>query len=185
MQNRTPLNRAAAEGPATSPRFAATLTPGRFLPRKAFRALLFNIAAMIYLSIMVCVILGAGFLAVLWCLDAVLCICIYRWEYAPAHLYEKVELTEEKLCLTRTRRSGNAQRWSFDPCWVRFEHRKCQGSDDQLCLASHGREFVFGAFLSDSEKASFAAELGAALACRRNGSPGGAGRSQPPGLPSR
>jgi uncharacterized membrane protein len=171
MQNRTLANLAAADGPAARPQFTATLTPGRSLPRRVFGALLFNIAAMSYLSVMVYVILGAGPLAVLWCLDAVLCFCVYRWECAPRHLSEKVDLTEENLCITRFHPSGKMESWDFDPHWVRFEHRKCQGADDRLCLASHGREFVFGAFLTDGEKASFAAELGAALASSRNCTP--------------
>lgn len=145
------------------PPFNATLLPCRFLPRKGLRALLFNIAAMAYLSVIVFVIFGAGPLLILWCLDAALCVLVYRWRYAPKHLSESVELTEGKLCVTRIHRSGKEERFEFDPYWVRFEHTRGQWSDDELRISSHGREFVFGAFLSDDEKASFAAALSAAL----------------------
>ncbi len=172
MQNTLTLERAAADvSPASFARFTATLLPAHSLPREGFRALLFNIAAMSYLSVFAFVVLGAWSLACLWCLDAVLCYAAYRWRYGTGHLFERVELTEQELCVTRIHPSGERESWKFNPYWVRFEHGRRQDSANELWLSSHGRELVFGAFLSDGEKASFAAALSSALTRQRSHSP--------------
>ena len=147
------------------------MLPSHALPSEGFGALLFNIAAMCYLSIFVFFFIGAGALAGLWCLDAALCHGVYRWKYAPRRLSEEVVLTEETLRVTRTEPSGKAQSWDFNPYWVRFEHKSRQGEADELRLSSHGRGLVIGAFLSAGEKANFATALGAALAFQRSAAP--------------
>jgi uncharacterized membrane protein len=168
MQNTLTAELAAAnECPASLARFTATLLPAHSLPREGFRALLFNIAAMSYLSVIAFVALGGWSLPYLWGLDAAVCYAAYRWRYGTGHLCERVELTEQELCVTRIHPSGERESWNFNPYWVRLEHGHRQESGNELWLSSHGRELVFGAFLSDSEKASFAAALGAALASQR------------------
>ena len=168
MQDCAPMNSAVAEGSAASPQFTATLVPGYFLPPSGFLALLVNIAVAILLSISVFILLGAVWLPVLWCLDVALCYVVYFWRYAPRSISEKVELTEEKLSVTRTEASGKAESWDFNPYWVRVEHRKHQREADELWLSSRGLQLALGAFLSDSEKATFAAALSKALAVQRN-----------------
>ena len=168
MQDRTPVHPAAAEGPATSPRFAATLLPGHYLPPTGFRNLLFNVAGLSYLSVFVFFFLGVRWLAGLWCLDIALCCGVYFWKYAPGRLAEKVVLTEEKLSVTRMGPSGRAESWDFNPYWVRFEHRRGQLGGGELCLSSHGQNIAFGAFLTNTEKATFANAFSGALAFLRN-----------------
>jgi uncharacterized membrane protein len=97
-------------------------------------------------------------------LDALLCYAAFRWNYRAARLSEKIDLAGRELRVTRVHPSGEAESWSFNPYWVRFEHRLHEYAADELSLTSHGRKLIFGAFLSDSEKASFAAALKAALA---------------------
>ncbi len=167
MQDCIPMNLAGAEGPAASPQFTATLVPGYFLPPNGLLALLINIAAAILLSISVFILLGALWLPLLWCLDVALCYGVYFWRYAPRRMSEKVELTDEKFSVTRTEASGKAESWDFNPYWVRFEHRKHQRAADELWLSSGGLKLALGAFLSDSEKATFAAALSKALAVQR------------------
>jgi uncharacterized membrane protein len=103
-------------------------------------------------------------------LDAALCYAAFRWNYRAARLSEKIDLAERELRITRIHPSGKAESWSFNPYWVRFEHRQQDYAADELSLTSHGRKLIFGAFLSDGEKASFAAALTAALA-RQNSTP--------------
>jgi uncharacterized membrane protein len=70
--------------------------------------------------------------------------------------------------VTRHHPSGWAESWSFNPYWVRFQHERRDYAADELSLASHGRKLVFGAFLSDGEKGSFAAAFIAALARQKH-----------------
>ena len=165
MQNRTPMDRDAAEVPATGPIFAATLVPEHALPPEGLLALLFNIAALGYLSVLVFVTLGGRWLAALWCFDAALCYTVYLLKYRPGHLSEKVEITDEMLSLTRTDSAGRVQSWDFNPYWVRCEH---QQAEDQLLLTSHGGKLVFGSFLSGREKARIASALSGALISRKS-----------------
>src|SRR5262249_28258723 len=106
--------------------------------------------------------------------DAVLCYAAFRWNYRAARLSEKIDLAERELRVTRTHPSGKAESWSFNPYWVRFEHRQREYAADELSLTSHGRRLIFGSFLSDSEKANFAIALSAALA-RQKSNPAGIG----------
>lgn len=175
MQDRTPVSQPAAESPATGPRFAATLQPGHYLPPTGFRALLFNVAGLIYLSVFVFFFLGVRWIAGLWFLDIALCFAVYFWKYAPGRLAEKVVLTEDRLCVTRMGRSGKAESWDFNPYWVRFEYKRGHLAGGELYLSSHGRNLAFGAFLTDSEKAKFANAFSTALAFLRSQGPMRAG----------
>ncbi len=169
MQNILEGNRAAApERPALLSRFTATLQPGRSLPPEGCGAFLFKNAATIQLSILAFVVLGAWPLPGLWAFDAALCYAVYRWKYSAGELSEKVELTEEELRVTRIHPSGKKESWNFNPYWVRFEHRRGHNVANELRLMSHGRALVFGMFLSDAERASFARALNAALARQRS-----------------
>jgi uncharacterized membrane protein len=155
------------EFPPAFTQFTATLLPCHVLPREAVGALLFNIAGLIYLSVIVFFAFGVDALAALWSFDVALCFVVYRWKFAPRQLSEHVELTDGNLSVTRVHPSGKVENWDFDPYWVRFEHQRCQGKRDELRLTSHGNALVFGVFLSDHEKASFAVALSAALARQR------------------
>jgi uncharacterized membrane protein len=154
---------------AVSPQFSATLRPRRYLPPSGFRALLFNAAALSYLSVFVIFFLGMPWLAALWAFDIALCCGVYFWKYAPGRLTEEIVLASGSLSVTRTAKSGKAERFDFNPYWVRFEHKKDRLAEGELSLSSHGHRLSFGAFLSDREKAEFAAAFGAALAFQQNG----------------
>ena len=88
----------------------------------------------------------------------------FRLNYRAARMSETILLSEPELLLTRRHPTGRTESWSFNPYWVRFQHVRRDYAADELSLASHGRKLVFGAFLSDIEKDSFAAALTAALA---------------------
>jgi uncharacterized membrane protein len=105
-------------------------------------------------------------------LDAVLCYAAFRWNYRTARMSETIDLAGRELRVTRVHPSGKTESWSFNPYWVRFEHRRPDYAAGELSLTSHGRKLIFGAFLSDGEKASFAGALTAALA-RQNSTPPG------------
>jgi uncharacterized membrane protein len=144
--------------------FTATLLPHRSLSRKGFAGLMVTIAAVSFLGGIVFVAMGAWPVTGFFGLDAALCYGAFRLNYRAARLSEKVELAGRELRITRIHPSGRAESWSFNPYWVRFEHRSWDNAAGELSLTSHGRKLVFGAFLSGPEKASFAAALRAALA---------------------
>jgi uncharacterized membrane protein len=145
-------------------RFTATLLPHRSLSRKGFLILTIAIGAVSLIGGAMFVAMGAWPVTGFFGLDAVLCYAGFRWNYRAARLAEKIDLAESELRVTRLHPSGKSETWSFNPYWVRFEHRRHDNAADELSLTSHGRKLIFGAFLSDGEKESFAAALDAALA---------------------
>jgi uncharacterized membrane protein len=136
--------------------------------------LMLVIGAVSIVNGIVFVVMGAWPVTGFFGLDVLLCYAAFRWNYRAARLSEKVDLAGHELRVTRVHPSGKAESWSFNPYWVRFEHRQNENAADELSLTSHGRKLIFGAFLSDSEKASFAIALSAALA-RQKSNPAGIG----------
>jgi uncharacterized membrane protein len=134
--------------------------------------LMLVIGAVSILSGIVFISMGAWPVTGFFGLDAVLCYAAFRWNYRAARLSEQVDLAERELRITRIHPSGKTESWSFNPYWVRFEHRQREYAANELSLTSHGRKLIFGAFLSDGEKARFAATLTAALA-RQGATPPG------------
>lgn len=154
--------------PKPYPRFTATLLPHRSLSRKAFVAVVLTIAAANIGGVAVCASLGAWPVTGFMGLGVVLLYAALRLSYRTGQLTEKIDLTERELCVTRLHPSGKAESWNFNPYWVRFEHKVRENAAGELSLSSHGRKLVFGAFLSDGEKASLAASLAAALARQKS-----------------
>jgi uncharacterized membrane protein len=153
-----------SESGAPLPRFTATLLPHRSLSRKGFAGLMLAIGTVSFASGMLFVALGAWPVMGFFGLDVALLYAAFRWNYRDARLSEQIDLSGRELRVTRIHPSGKAESWSFNPYWVRFEHKARENATDELSLTSHGRKLVFGAFLSDGEKASLAAALSAALA---------------------
>ena len=107
---------------------------------------------------------GAWPVAAFCVLAVVLLYLAFRLNYRAARMSESIVLAGPELRVTRRHPSGLTESWTFNPYWVRFQHVRRDYAADELSLASHGRKLVFGAFLSDGEKDSFAAALTAALA---------------------
>lgn len=160
-------NALASETPRQFPQFTATLLPYRSLSRKGFMLLMLVIGAVSVLGGILFVATGAWPVTGFFGLGAVLCYAAFRWNYRAGRLCEQVDLAERELRVTRVHPSGRTESWSFNPYWVRFEHCKREYAAGELSLTSHGRKLIFGAFLSDGQKASFAAALKAALARQR------------------
>jgi len=107
---------------------------------------------------------GAWPVSVFCGLAAGLVYLAFRLNYYAARLSESIVLSSAELRVIRLHPSGRAESWSFNPYWVRFEHERRDFAAGELSLASHGCKLVFGAFLSDVEKDSFAAAFTEALA---------------------
>jgi uncharacterized membrane protein len=152
------------EGPPPFPQYTATLLPHRSLSRKGFVALMLATGSISIGVGAAFAIRGAWPVAAFSGLAVVLLNLAFRLSYRAARLTESVVLTERELHVTRHSPSGERESWSFNPYWVRFQHLRREYEADELSLSSHGRKLVFGAFLSDREKNSFAAAFAAALA---------------------
>jgi uncharacterized membrane protein len=144
--------------------FTAILLPHRSLSRKGFITLMI-VSAAINSVLGVAFALGGAWPVAGFCATTVgLLYLAFRLNYRAARMSETIVLSTPELRLTRRHPTGRTESWSFNPYWVRFQHERRDYAADELSLASHGRKLVFGAFLSDIEKNSFAAALTAALA---------------------
>ncbi len=156
------------QGQVPPSQFTATLLPHRSLSRKGFGILMLAIGVVSFLSGIAFVAMGAWPVTGFFGLDALLVYIAFRLNYRAATLFEKVDLAGSELRVSRMHPSGKCESWSFNPYWVRFDHAKREHAADELSLTSHGRKLIFGAFLSDGEKANFAAALSAALARQKS-----------------
>ncbi len=154
----------AGESPPPLPQFSATLLPHRSLSRKGFVALMLATGSLSAGVSAAFAIVGAWPVARFSSFAFVLLYAAFRLNYQAARMSEAVVLSESELKVTRTLPSGESESWSFNPYWVRFHHLRRDNGGGELSLASHGRKLVFGAFLPDAEKSSFAAAFSDALA---------------------
>jgi uncharacterized membrane protein len=143
--------------------FSAVLLPHRSLGRKGFLVLMIVVSVLSFFTGMAFFMLGAWPVMGFFGLDVFLIYVAFRLNYRAARLYETVELMEDELRVTRVFPSGQAQSWSFNPYWVQLELEESDTTSNKLSVRSHGRALLFGHFLTDAEKRSFADALSAAL----------------------
>jgi len=158
--------------PAPPLQFTATLLPHRSLSRKGFIALMTAVGAIGFVGGAVFIMMGAWPVTGFFGLDVLLIYMAFRLNYRAARSIEKVDLTESELRITRISPSGKTRSWTFNPYWVRLKLTSYENAADELYLSSHGKRLVLGAFLSDGEKAAFAAALGDALAAQKSAGKG-------------
>jgi uncharacterized membrane protein len=144
-------------------RFSVRLLPHRSLPRKGFIALMLLTSGVSFVSGVAFVAMGAWPVTGFFGLDVLLLYAAFRLSYRSARISELIELSERELRITRVHPSGRSESWSFNPYWVRLQLDRREYAADELSLSSHGKRLVFGRFLSNGEKASFAAALANAL----------------------
>ena len=142
-----------------SPTLDVTLRPFRSLSPRGFLILMGVLAAASCATGVAFFLIGAwpvpGFLG----LDVALVYIAFRANYRRAKAWERVRLTPEVLTVERGAPGRETKRWSFQPYWLRVE-----ADEKHLTIASHGRAFELGAFLSNVERLEFAESLRTALA---------------------
>ena len=143
--------------------FDAVLTPHRSLSPRAFRLLMAAVGG-------VSLAFGTGFLLIgAWPifgflgLDVLLIYLAFRVNFRHARLYETVTLTREALTVQRISPRGDAQRWRFQPAWLKVLIDDPPAPDSRLTLRSHGRSLCIGSFLTPEERLDFARTLRRAL----------------------
>jgi uncharacterized membrane protein len=147
----------------TRAHFRAVLLPHRQELRKGFITLAVIIGGVSLLMAALLFPFGTWPLTILLVLQALLTGAAFRTSIRAGRMFETVELTGSELRLTRIHPSGDAQSWTFNPCWVRFEFEDRGSGANCLRFRSRGRVLSFGHFLSNEERRGFATALGAAL----------------------
>jgi uncharacterized membrane protein len=158
---------AAAPAPIEAGRFSAVLTPHRSLSPHGFLLLMVAIGILSFATGLGFLLLGAWPVMGFFGLDLALVYIAFQLNYRAARLYETVDLTAEALKVTRVHPSGKQEQWDFNPYWARLVVEEDEDERVELKLRSHGRELVFGGFLSDDEKRDFAKALKGAMSQAR------------------
>ncbi len=147
--------------------FNAILTPHRSLSPFGFLVLMSSIALVSFVVGMYFLLLGAWPILGFFGLDVLLIYVAFRLNYRSGREYERVELSPRLLKLTRVDPRGRAQSYDFNPYWVRVGLTEETDGRTIMRLTSHGRELVFGRFLSDDERREFVEALRSALMSAR------------------
>ena len=143
--------------------FDAKLSPFRSLPPRGFFWVMTVLAAVGLCSGIGFVLAGAWPVTGFFGLDVALLYLAFRLSYRSARQSETVRLTERALDVERVGIRGEERRWRFEPFWLRVVFEERAEGQNRLFLASHGKRFPLGAFLSTPERRSLAQGLSAAL----------------------
>ncbi len=147
--------------------FRAVLHQHRSLSPTGFLILMTAIGGVSFVTGMVFLAMGAWPVFGFFGLDVALIYMAFKLNYRSGRLYEMVELTPMMLTVTRVHPSGKRESFDFNPYWVRVLLAQRQDGRTELRLASHGREFSFGRFLTDDERRNFSNALTNAVAQAR------------------
>lgn len=149
--------------------FRAVLHPHRSLGPTGFLVLMSCIGVVSFVTGMVFLLMGAWPVFGFFGLDVALIYIAFRLNYRSGRLYEMVELTPEKLTVTRVDPSGKRQNFEFNTYWARVRLAEGPQGRTDLRIASHGHELSFGRFLTDDERREFSDALSGALHEARTG----------------
>lgn len=159
-----------AQDPTERRIFATRLVPHRSLTRRNFRLLLMLFAAACFFSSLPFMLLGAWPIAGFMGLDLLLFYLAFRANFRAARAYEDINVTPLELQIAKVSPRGVKAEWRFHPSWVRLQKETHEEFGVQrLALVSRGQSLEIANFLGAAEKASFAADLSAALAEARRG----------------
>jgi uncharacterized membrane protein len=153
----------AAEAPSQGPMFMdAVLTPNRSLSGRVFLILFGVFCALNLMMGLAFWSLGAwpviGFLG----LDVLLLYIAFRVNYRDGRASERVQVSPDRLQLTRTDARGATLQWGVHPAWARVET-----TPEAVFVHAGGSRQHMAAFLSPPERDDFSAALAAAIARAR------------------
>ena len=143
--------------------FRAVLTPHRSLGPKGFLGLMLTFGALSFVTGIVFLAMGAWPVLGFFGLDVLLIYLAFKLNYRSGRLFELVDVTREQLTVTRVHPSGRRESFDFNPFWARVLLSEWPDGRTELRLAAHGRELLFGQFLTDDERRDFASALKGAL----------------------
>jgi len=145
--------------------------PYRSLPRKGFVVFIGVTSGLLALPLLA--VLGS---MVLWALLPFLAATVAAVWWALARSYRSGEMREDlriwpgRVTLTRHDPGAPPRRWEADPYWLRITLHPDGGPvPNYLTLKGKGRAVELGAFLTEAERSTLAAELRRALAAATAG----------------
>jgi len=147
--------------------FRAVLHQHRSLSPTGFLILMSAIGGVSFVTGIVFLAMGAWPVFGFFGFDVALVYLAFKLNYRAGRLYETVELSREMLRVTRVHPSGKRESFDFNPYWVRVLLSQEPHDRTDLRLASHGREFSFGRFLTDDERRDFSMALSVAISQAR------------------
>jgi len=147
--------------------FRVVLHQHRSLSPTGFLILMTAIGGVSFVTGIVFLAMGAWPVFGFFGLDVALIYLAFKLNYRSGRLYETVELSPEMLTVTRVHPSGKRESFDFNPYWVRVLLAQQPDGRNDLRLASHGREFSFGRFLTDDERRDFSDALSIAISQAR------------------
>lgn len=140
------------------------LHPHRSLSPRGFLIIMLALGSVSFVTGLFFVMLGAWPVMGFFGLDVALVYWAFKQNFRSGRLYETIEVDGERLQLTRVHPTGRREVYDFNPFWVRV--RLTTDRPDgrtSLRLAAHGREVLFGQFLTDEERRDFADALAGVL----------------------
>ncbi|MFZ0845764.1 MAG: DUF2244 domain-containing protein [Pseudolabrys sp.] len=150
--------------------FSAVITPHRSLGRAGFVALMAVFGGISFISGMVFLLAGAWPVFGFFGLDVALLYWAFRLNYRHAGAYEEVKVTPSTLTVRKVSHHGRAREWVLNPLWVKLDKESHEEFGiERLFLVTRGKQLIIANFLGPDEKASFAKELGNALAQAKRG----------------
>lgn len=163
------MEREPSAGPARPepPAFDAILRPHRSLGPLGFVVLMSLVAAVGFGIGIAFMLLGAWPILGFCGLEVALLFLCFRLSYRSGEVFERVRLMADSLVVERFDMHGRAQRWTFQPHWLRVGMDDPPEHDSALTLTSHGRSLVIGSFLTPTERLELAHALQRALAGQR------------------
>jgi uncharacterized membrane protein len=143
--------------------FDAWLRPHRSLTRRGLAAVLALAAVPSFVMGVYFLSLGAWPVTGFFGLDVVLLWLALRLNNRAARECERVQLSDTELTVDRHAVDGRAERWSFQPNWLRVVMDNPPKPESRLTLSTHGRSLVIGQFLPPAERLEVADALREAL----------------------
>lgn len=144
------------------------LHPHRSLSPNGFLALMLVLGTVSFITGVAFLMMGAWPVFGFFGLDVALVYAAFRLNFRSGRLLETVDIDPANVQLTRIHPGGRRELFTFNSAWarVRLSTDRPDGRTS-LRLASHGREVLFGSFLTDEERRDLADALNDALAAAR------------------
>lgn len=154
------------------------LYPHRSLSPRGFVILMVFVSSVSFAAGMAFLLMGAWPVCGFFGLDVGLIYLAFRLNFRDGRMYETIDVSPERLTLTRVDQHGHKDVVDFNPYWARV--RLLQTAPDgrtTVSLAAEGREVTFGHFLTDEEREALAQGLTEALLGARQWRPRSQGTS--------
>lgn len=149
------------------PTFVITLWPYRSLSQKGFKILMICLGSLMSLIALVFFLLGAwpviGFLGA----EIVIVWLAFKINYRAGQIIERVEISAQRVQVTRINWRGNQTHLCLESPWVRAELQQTPDQRPKLYLRAHAKKMEIGAFMPPVEKSGLAKALNQTLAQAR------------------